>query len=137
MRLASLGAISALVAVPALAFASGGGGRVKSGPAIVHYSCDGGRSASVVYRGGDYLHGRAMVTFDGHMLELRSAPTLYGLRYRGAGEGASAVAWTLRGEEGWLTESPDENSYTGEERTLAHCVRLRGGAAAATHGDSH
>ena len=137
MKLATLGAAAALVAVPALAIASGGGGRVKSGPAIIPYLCDGGRAASVVYESGDFHHGRATVTFDGRSLELGAAPTLYGLRYRGEEDGSSAVAWTLRGEEGWLTESPSEESYMNEERALARCVRLRGESPATMHVDDH
>lgn len=136
MRLAILGAAAALAAVPALAFASGGGGRVKSGPAVIPYLCDGGRAASVVYENGDFRHGKATVTFDGQTLELGAAPTLYGLRYRGQGGGAPVVAWTLRGEEGWLTESPSDDGYTREERPLARCIRVRGGAPSA-HGDDH
>ena len=136
MKLATLGAAAALVAVPALAIASGGGGRVKSGPAIIPYLCDGGRAA-IVYESGDFHHGRATVTFDGRRLELGAAPTLYGLRYRGEEDGSSAVAWTLRGEEGWLTESPSEESYMNEEQALARCVRLRGESPATMHVDDH
>lgn len=138
MRLGLAGAIVALTAIPAIAFAFSGPTAVKSGPPVVPYLCDGGRPASVVYESGsDYRHARARVTLDGRTLELRSAPTLYGARYRGDSEG-SAVAWTLRGEQAWLTKAPDEDSYTREEDALARCVRLRGSSVASQGaGDDH
>ena len=80
------------------------------------------------------------MTLDGHAYELEAAPTLYGVRYRGPGEGEGPpLAWTLRGEEAWLTEAPAEDSYAGEERTLARCVRVRGAYAAfeSGHGTDH
>jgi len=115
----------------------------KSGPPVVPYACDSGREASAVYESGsDYRHAKARITLDGRTLELRAAPTLYGVRYRGAAEeGGPALAWTLRGEQAWLTESPDEDGYAGEERELARCVRVRGAvpyaAAADGHDDDH
>ena len=130
-----------LLAAPALVFASSTPPPGKAGPAIVPYLCDGGRAASVVYESGsDYRHARALVTLDGRTLELRSAPTLYGVRYRAeAGEeGAAPLAWSLRGEEAWLTEAPDDDSYARQERALARCIRVRGIAAAEpAHGDDH
>lgn len=138
MRLAVFGAVAALLAIPALAVAYSGPTAVKSGPPVIPYLCDGGRSASVVYESGsDFRHAKALVTLEGRTVELVAAPTLYGVRYRSDG-GAPALAWTLRGEEAWLTEAPEEDSYTGDERPLARCVRVRGAAPAAeVHGDDH
>lgn len=138
MRLASLGAVAALLSIPAIAFGFSGPTAVKSGPPVVSYQCDGGRAASVVYESGsDYLHAKANVTLGGRTLELRSAPTLYGVRYRERRDGP-ALAWTIRGEQAWLTESPDPDSYAGEEHRLASCVRVRGAVVAAdSHGDDH
>ena len=134
----------AVLAAPALAFASSTPPPAKAGPATVPYLCDGGRAASVVYESGsDYQHARALVTLDGQTLEMRSAPTLYGVRYRAeAGQdGASPLAWSLHGEEARLTEAPDEDSYARQERELARCIRVRGMAvadsAAQEHGDDH
>ena len=60
---------------------------------------------------------------------MRAAPTLYGTRYRA--DGAPALAWSLRGDEGRLTESPDAMSYAGDEQELARCARVREGGAGA------
>lgn len=138
MRLASFGAAASALIAPAIALAFSGPTAVKSGPPVIPYLCDGGRPASVVYESGsDYRHARALVTLDGRTLELGAAPTLYGVRYRSEGE-APALAWTLRGEQAWLTEAPDEESYAGEEHAVARCVRLRAATVAAeAHGDDH
>lgn len=134
-------AAALLLAAPALLFAASTPPPGKAGPAIVPYLCDGGRAASVVYESGsDYQHARALVTLDGRTLELRSAPTLYGVRYRAetAEEGTAPLAWSLHGEEARLTEAPDADSYAREERELARCIRVRGMAAAQpAHGDDH
>lgn len=122
-----------LLAIPAALFGSGTPSPGKAEPAIVPYLCDGGRSASVVYEnGGDYRHARALVTYRDRTFAMPSAPTLYGVRYRvqADAEGAVPLAWSLRGEEARLTESPDEESYTRDERELARCIRLRGALAA-------
>ena len=121
--------VAALLAIPAAVSASGTPSAGKAEPAVVPYLCDGGRTAGIVYRGGsDYLHASALVSFDGRSFEMRSAPTLYGVRYRGeAGDdGAAPLAWSLRGEEARLTESPAEDGHIQGEREIARCVRLRG-----------
>jgi hypothetical protein len=102
---------------------------VHSGPAVIPYQC-GETSASVVYvSGSDYVHARALVSYGGRTFEMRAAPTLYGARYRGtSGDGSTPLAWTLRGEEGILSEAPSDTSYTGTEREIARCVRVREGA---------
>lgn len=133
---------AALLASPALLFAASTPPPGKAGPAIIPYLCDGGREASVVYESGsDYLHARALVTFEGETLELRAAPTLYGVRYRAAAAEGAPLAWSLRGEEARLTEAPDEDSYARDERELARCVRVRGIASAEQadvgHGEDH
>ncbi|MGZ8337135.1 MAG: hypothetical protein ACXWU1_10785 [Allosphingosinicella sp.] len=129
MRLPIACAALALLALPTLVSGSSGGGRVKSGPATIPYLCHDGQSydareAVVVYENGsDYLHAKAQVTYDGRTTEMRAAPTLYGVRYRT--EAQPAVAWTLRGEDAWLTDSPDADGYTRPERQIARCIRLR------------
>ena len=138
MRLRSALPAVFLLAVPTILFGSSGGGRVKSGPAIVPYQCSDGRPAEVVYESGsDYLHARALVTYDGRTVEMRAAPALYGVRYRsdGAAGDGRALAWSLRGEQAWLTESPDADGYTRDETAIARCTRLRGIAPA--HSEGH
>lgn len=102
-------------------------------PPTIPYMCADGHSASVIYEwGSDYTHARALVTYDGRTTEMRAAPTLYGVRYRAeAADGAPALAWSLRGDEGRLTRSPDAMSYTGDEQELARCARVREGGAGA------
>ena len=135
MKLASAGAALALLALPAIAFGFSTPPPGKSGPPVVPYLCNEGRQASVVYESGnDYIHARALVTIDGRTIEMRAAPALYGVRYRSEGAGES-LAWSLRGEQARLTESPDADGYTGEEHALADCVRLRGAPPPA--GESH
>ena len=127
-----------LLAAPSVLIGSSGGGRVKSGPAIIPYQCSDGHPANVVYESGsDYLHARALVAHDGRTFDMRAAPTLYGVRYRteGSDEGGRPMAWSLRGEEAWLTEAPDADSYTRDETAIARCARLRGIAVA--HGEGH
>ena len=131
---------AAMLAFPAALIGSSTPAPGKAEPAIVPYLCADGRPASVVYESGsDYLHARALVTYYGRTVAMRSAPTLYGVRYRGqSGEdGAASLAWSLRGEQAWLTESPDEESYTREEREIARCVRLRGAAAGTAANADH
>jgi hypothetical protein len=128
MRRSSACAALALLSLPALAFGASTPPPGKAAPAVVPYVCGDGSQASVVYEsGGDYLHARALITHDSRTVELRAAPTLYGVRYRTATatEGEPALAWSLRGEEAWLTESPDADGYTREEREIIRCVRLR------------
>lgn len=128
MRLLSACAAAALLAIPSLGFGYSTPPPAKSGPPVVPYLCSDGRPASVVYESGnDFVHAKALVTWDGRTLELEAAPTLYGVRYR-AEEGEPPLAWSLRGEEAWLTEAPEADSYTREERELARCIRLRGAA---------
>lgn len=121
-----------LLILPAAVPGSGTPSSGPAEPAVIPYLCDGGRPAEIVYQSGsDYLHARALLTFDGRMVAMRAAPTLYGLRYRSEADapGRPALAWSLRGEEARLTESPDEQSYAGGEREIARCVRRRGATA--------
>ena len=135
---------AALLATPTLVVGSGAPSRGKAEPATIPYLCAGGAAASVVYESGsDYQHARALVTYDGRTVEMRAAPTLYGVRYRAAvaDEGAP-LAWSLRGEEAWLTEAPDDDSYTRQEQEVTRCTRLRGAMPMATasaegHGGGH
>ena len=139
MKPISICLAAALLAIPAALAGSSNPAPGKAEPAIVPYSCDGGRAASVVYQSGsDYLHARALITFDGRTVPMRSAPTLYGVRYRGeaAPDGRNVpLAWSLRGEEARLTESPDEQGYAAGERELARCVRRRGADVAGRNPD--
>jgi len=131
----------ALLAIPAAVLGYADPPPGKSGPPVVPYLCDGGQEATAIYESGNnFQHATAKITYEGRTVELRAAPTLYGVRYRGEAE-SGPLAWTLRGEEAWLTESPDEDSYAGEEPAIAHCMRVRGvmpyAAADASHGDDH
>ena len=131
-----------LLGIPSLAFGSGTPTPGKVEPQTVPYLCSDGHTASVVYtHGSDYRLARAVVSHEGRSFEMRSAPTLYGVRYRtaSAAEGGSRVAWSLRGEQALLTEAPSDDSYTRPERELLRCVRLRGAAPAEAggHGEDH
>ena len=126
---------AALLALPTIALGSGTPPAGKAAPPIVSYLCSDGLTADVVYRSGsDFGHARALVTHDGRTVELRAAPTLYGVRYRAEAAEGPALAWSLRGEEAVLSEAPQADSYTRPERELLRCVRVRGGAAPGRHG---
>jgi len=134
----------ALLSLPALAFGASTPPPGKAAPAIVPYVCGDGSLASVVYEsGGDYRHARALITHDSRTVELQAAPALYGVRYRSAGGGEPVLAWSVRGEEAWLTESPDADGYTREEREVIRCVRQRqlgiaeAHASDEEHGEAH
>lgn len=132
--------MAALIAAPSPAAASGTPAPSNAGPAPIPYLCSDGHEASVVYESGsDFNHAKALVTYEGRTIEMRAAPTLYGVRYRAeASEGGTPLAWSLRGEEAWLTEAPDEDSYTRQERALVRCIRLRGALPVQTaSADSH
>ena len=145
MRPLSLALAAALLATPAYVFGSGTPAPGKAEPARVPYLCSGGETATVIYESGsDFSHAKALVSFQGRTLEMRAAPTLYGVRYRAeaGSEGGAPLAWSLRGEEAWLSEAPDEESYTRQEQQIARCIRLRGAAPAQTasaegHGGDH
>ena len=127
---------AALAALPSAAMASGGVRLGQSEPPTVPYLCSDGHTATVVYRGGsDFRHAQALVSHHGRTFDLRAAPTLYGVRYRGEADGAS-LAWSLRGEEAMLSEAPEPDSYTRTERELLRCIRVRGGAAPEPRADA-
>ena len=132
-------AAAALVALPSMATGSGSVPAGKAEPPTIPYLCSDGQTASVVYRGGsDFRHAQALVSHDGRTFDLRAAPTLYGVRYRGQADGGPALAWSLRGEEAVLSEAPDADSYVRAERELLRCIRVRGALAADRHAaDSH
>ncbi len=134
----------ALLSLSALAAGASTPPPGKAGPAVIPYVCGDGSLANVVYEsGGDYRHARALVTHGGRTVALSAAPTLYGVRYRTAQAGEPALAWSLRGEEAWLTESPDADGYTRDEREVTRCIRQRhlgtveAHGADTGHGDSH
>ncbi len=142
MKLATVGVAAALLALPTLLSAYSTPPPGKAGPPVVPYLCSEGRPATVVYENGSgSRHAKALVTYEGRTIELEQGPTLYGVRYRTVAEtaGQPAMAWSLRGEEAWLTESPDVSSYTRDERAIARCIRLRGMMPEAGHGgdDAH
>jgi Membrane-bound lysozyme-inhibitor of c-type lysozyme len=128
------------VTLPSLAAGSGPAPAGKAGPPVIPYLCSDGRTAEVVYRsGGDHRLARAQVVHDGRMLDMRAAPALYGIRYRTDEAQGSALAWSLRGEEAVLSESPEADGYTRSERELLRCVRVRGAPASEDHrsGEHH
>lgn len=105
-----------------------GGGRVAASPATVPYVCEGGGSVSAIYKnGGDFLHAKVLLTYDGRTTELDAAPTLYGIRYASAAsaESPQALAWSIRGERAWLSEIADPADVTNEGRPIAQCARVR------------
>lgn len=128
-----------LSALSSMATGSGSVPAGKAGPPTIPYLCSDGQTASVVYRGGsDFRHAQALVSHDGRTFDLRAAPTLYGVRYRGQADGGPALAWSLRGEEAVLSEAPEADSYVRAERELLRCVRVRGAMTADRHNaDSH
>ncbi len=135
MKLPSVWIAATLVAIPSISYGSGTPPPGKAAPAIVPYLCSDGHTASVIYQSGsDFRLARAVVSHEGRSFEMRAAPTLYGVRYRTAAavEGASALAWSLRGEQAVLSEAPEADSYTRPERELLRCVRVRGAAAPVT-----
>jgi membrane-bound inhibitor of C-type lysozyme len=97
----------------------------EAGPSGIPYACADGKTARVTYQGGGYFpRGRARLVYAGREIDLAAVPPTYGLRYvsDGAG-GAPILIWSARGEEAWLTEL---DAGADEERTLAHCTRVRG-----------
>jgi membrane-bound lysozyme inhibitor of c-type lysozyme MliC len=137
MRRSSVWIVAALLGVPSIAFGLSTPPPGKAAPPVVPYLCSDGHTADVIYQSGsDYRHARALLAHDGRNVELRAAPTLYGVRYRTAEsfEGGAPLAWSLRGEEAVLSEAPQADSYTRQERELLRCVRLRGAAAPAALG---
>jgi len=134
MKPSSAWCAAALIALPSMAMGSGTAPAGKAEPPVVPYLCSDGQTASVVYRSGnDFQHASALVTHQGQVFDLRAAPTLYGVRYRSETPGATAMAWSLRGEEAVLSEAPEADSYTRAERELLRCVRVRGAAPLASH----
>lgn len=116
-----------------------GGGRVANAPPVIPYVCEGGRQASAIYEhGGDYLHAKVKLTFDGRTTELEAAPTLYGVRYRSEPSATEprALLWSIRGETAALAEATDPHDISGEGRPIARCTRLRTAAAAGAARDA-
>src|SRR6185295_17961228 len=90
----------------------------------------GGRAARVTYQDGGWLvRARALLEFEGRTIALAASTPTYGLRYvtAEADHGGPILIWSARGEEAWLAELADDNVT---ERELAHCTRVRAGAAA-------
>ena len=132
MRRSSIWIAAALLAAPSIAFGFNTPPAGKAAPAVVPYLCSDGHTANVIYESGnDFVHASARLDYDGRTVELRAAPTLYGVRYRTAEatEGGAPLAWSLRGEQAVLSEAPEADSYTRAEHELARCIRVRGAAA--------
>ena len=90
-----------------------------------------GRPARVIYEGGGYFpRATARVLFDGRVIPMAAVPPTQGLRYVSdeGGENAPILIWSLRGEEGMLSELPPG---AAEEREIARCMRLRSGGESA------
>ena len=135
MKPSSAWCAAMLIALPSIAMGSGTAPAGKAEPPVVPYLCSDGQTATVLYRSGnDFQHASALVTHQGQVFDLRAAPTLYGVRYRSEAPGATAMAWSLRGEEAVLSEAPEADSYTRAERELLRCVRVRGAAPLEPHG---
>lgn len=137
MKTSSPLAITALVGAAFMLSGFAGGGRVSSGPATVPYVCEGGRPVSAIYEhGGDFLHAKVLITYDGRTTELEAAPTLYGIRYMSeAGAGAQPLAWSLRGERAWLSEVTDAADVANPGRAIAQCTRLRSAGGETGHSE--
>ncbi|MDQ8757900.1 MliC family protein [Sphingosinicella sp. LHD-64] len=106
-----------------------GGGRVAASPATVPYVCQNGQAASAIYEnGGDFLHAKVLLTYDGRTTELEAAPTQFGVRYTSAPAAGSAqhLSWSLQGEQAFLTEVADPADVTTPGRPIAQCLRQRG-----------
>jgi hypothetical protein len=138
MKPASPLVMAGLLGAAFMLSAFSGGGRVANSPAVVPYVCEDGRQASAIYEhGGDYLHAKVLLTFDGRTTELEAAPTLYGARYRSepSAEEPRSLLWSLRGERTVLAEAGDPHDVSGEGRPIARCKRLRTAAVSPTPGE--
>ncbi len=104
-----------------------GGGRVANAPATISYLCEDGRPATAIYEnGGDFLHARMLLTYDGRTTELEAAPTQLGIRYAAAPAGSAQVlSWSLQGEQAFLTEVANPEDVVTPGRPIAQCMRQR------------
>ena len=137
MRSSTLASVGLIGMAFTLSAFSGGGGRVVSGPAVVPYLCEGGRTASAVYENGsDFRHAKVRLTVEGRTTELEAAPTLYGIRYRSEPSQAEPrhLIWAVWGERAWLAEATEPYRSDGEGQRLLNCHRQRGAATA--HGEA-
>ena len=137
MKASATCAAAALVGAALLLSGYSGPTAVKSGPPVIPYLCEDGRPATAVYlHGGDYRYAKVKLTYDGHTTELRAAPAVTGMRYRGeaGAEGSHALVWSVRGEEANLAEAHDS-----EDRPIARCVRVRSAAGSeeTSHSEGH
>ena len=138
MKPASPIVAAGLLGAAVMLSAFSGGGRVANAPAVVPYACDGGRQASAIYEhGGDYLHAKVLLTFDGRTTEFEAAPTLYGVRYRSepSAEEPRRLLWSLRGERTVLSEAGDPHDVASEGQPIARCTRVRTAAVAPAEGE--
>ncbi len=131
---------TALVGAAFMLSGFAGGGRVASSPATVPYVCQNGQAASAIYEnGGDYLHAKVLLTYDGRTTELEAAPTQFGVRYTAApAEGGDRfLSWSLQGEQAFLTEVADPEDVTTPGSPIAQCMRQRGTQMASHSNGEH
>lgn len=105
--------------------ACAGGDHHAHGPAGIPYLC-GHQPARIAYEGGGYYpRGTAELSWQGRTTRLAATPPTHGLRYQEPRDERPILVWRARGEEAWLHELAADFS----ERELAHCTRVREGAA--------
>ena len=135
MRLFALAGLSIFL------LAAAPGGRIANVPGPIPYSCGNGHLARITYEnGGWFVRAKAHLVWHGRTVELQASPPTYGLRYVSADDAADPILiWSARGEEAWISEIPRNAAPDAPEREIAHCTRVREGAAepAPAHGGDH
>jgi membrane-bound inhibitor of C-type lysozyme len=94
---------------------------LAEGPAGLAYACADGRTARILYGGGDPNRTPARLSFDARDYEMVPDPAASGLRYRSE----AGLIWTSEGEEAALFEATPQG-----EREVVRCTRVREGEAA-------
>jgi membrane-bound inhibitor of C-type lysozyme len=120
-----------ILSVIGLLTACAGGDHHAHGPAGIPYACSHGTSARIHYAGGGYFpRASARLVYERGEITLHAVPPTYGLRYVSDSQSAAdpVLVWSARGEEAWLAQL-----LQGVEREIAHCTRVREGAAEAPH----
>lgn len=135
MRPFGIAGLSALL-LPLAGCATSGEHHGAHGPGDLAYACADGRIARVTYEnGGWFVRARARLVYDGRTIALKASPPAYGLRYVSADDDADPILiWSARGEEAWLAAIGRSADPDAPEREIAHCTRVREGAAAPAHG---
>ena len=101
-------------------------------PRDIPYDCGDGHMARISYaNGGWFVKARASLLWDGRTVALQASPPTYGLRYISADDNADPILiWTARGEEAWIGQVARAAPTEAAETEVAHCTRVREGAAA-------